>query len=353
MSLKAEDNVSDLFVANTHTPMLFFTSRGIVHKLKVWRLPQGTPQTRGKALVNLLPLEEGETISTVMPMPEDEGTWGALQIVFATSKGGIRRNKLSDFQNIRANGLIAMKLEEEGESLIAVRTCGESDDVLLATRLGRCIRFDVADVRVFSGRTSTGVRGIKLAEGDEVIGMSILHHTDYSADERAAYLKQARELRRAEGEEADDAVDVEAEPVEGTAELSPEQFAEMQAREQMILTVSEQGYGKRTSAYEYRLTGRGGQGIWNMDMGDRNKAIAAVFPINETDQLMMVSDSGQVIRMPVHDIRLTGRKSKGVTLFRLSGDERVVSVARLEDDGGDAGTEGGDDAATVAATDQP
>ncbi|MDG5494106.1 DNA gyrase subunit A [Niveispirillum sp. BGYR6] len=353
MSLKAEDNVSDLFVANTHTPMLFFTSRGIVHKLKVWRLPQGTPQTRGKALVNLLPLEEGETISTVMPMPEDEGTWGTLQIVFATSKGGIRRNKLSDFQNIRANGLIAMKLEEEGENLIAVRTCGESDDVLLATRLGRCIRFDVSDVRVFSGRTSTGVRGIKLADGDEVIGMSILHHTDYSADERAAYLKQARELRRVEGEEADDAVDVEAEPVEGTAELSPEQFAEMQAREQMILTVSEQGYGKRTSAYEYRLTGRGGQGIWNMDMGDRNKAIAAVFPINDTDQLMMVSDSGQVIRMPVHDIRLTGRKSKGVTLFRLSGDERVVSVARLEDDGGDAGTEGGDDAAPVAATDQP
>lgn len=336
MQLKAEDQVSDLFVSNTHTPMLFFTSRGIVHKLKVWRLPQGTPQTRGKALVNLLPLEEGETISTVMPMPEDEGTWGDLEIVFATSTGYIRRNKLSDFQSIRANGLIAMKLEEEGESLISVRTCTDQDDMLLATHLGRCIRFPVTEVRVFSGRTSTGVRGIKLAKGDAVIGMSILHHTDYSMEERAAYLKQARELRRAEGEDTDDTVDVDAEPV-GEATLSPEQFAEMQKREEMILTVSEQGFGKRTSAYEYRLTGRGGQGIWNMDMGDRNKAIAAVFPIHETDQLMMVSDGGQVIRMPVHDIRLTGRKSKGVTLFRLSGEEKVVSVARLEDDGSDAG----------------
>jgi len=334
MNLKAEDNVSDLFVSNTHTPMLFFTSRGIVHKLKVYRLPQGTPQTRGKALVNLLPLEEGETISTVMPMPEDESTWGDLEIVFATSTGYIRRNKLSDFQNIRANGLIAMKLEEEGETLISVRTCTDQDDVLLATHLGRCIRFPVTEVRVFSGRTSTGVRGIKLANGDAVIGMSILHHTDYSMEERAAYLKQARELRRAEGEDTDDAVDVDAEPV-GEATLSPEQFKEMQDREEMILTVSEQGFGKRTSAYEYRLTGRGGQGIWNMDMGDRNKAIAAVFPIHETDQLMMVSDGGQVIRMPVHDIRLTGRKSKGVTLFRLSGEEKVVSVARLEDDGSD------------------
>ncbi|YAA59634.1 DNA gyrase subunit A [Niveispirillum fermenti] len=342
MSLKAEDNVSDLFVANTHTPMLFFTSRGIVHKLKVWRLPQGTPQTRGKALVNLLPLTDGETISTVMPMPEDEATWGDLEIVFATSGGGIRRNKLSDFQNIRANGLIAMKLEEEGETLIAVRTCTDQDDVLLATRLGRCIRFPVTEVRVFSGRTSTGVRGIRLAKGDGVIGMSILHHTDYTMEERAAYLKQARELRRALGEEADDSVDVDAEPVAGEAALSPEQFAEMQAREEIILTVSEQGFGKRSSAYEYRLTGRGGQGIWNMDMGDRNKAIAAVFPIHETDQVMMVSDSGQVIRMPVHDIRLTGRKSKGVTLFRLAGEEKVVSVARLEDDGaGEGGAEAG------------
>ncbi|WP_162305834.1 DNA gyrase subunit A [Oleisolibacter albus] len=342
MSLKAEDQVSDLFVANTHTPVLFFTSRGIVYKLKVWRLPLGTPQTRGKALVNLLPLEEGETISTVMPMPEDESTWGDLHVMFATSRGNIRRNRLSDFQNIRANGLIAMKLEEEGETLIAVRTCSEQDDVLLATHLGRCIRFAVEEVRVFSGRTSTGVRGIKLVEeGDAVIGMSILHHTDYTVEQRAAYLKQARELRRALGEavDTDEQPDVEAEPVETSLVLPPEQFTEMQAREEMILTVSEQGFGKRTSSYEYRVTGRGGQGFWNMDMSKRNKAIAAVFPIAESDHLMMVSDGGQVIRMPVHDIRLTARKSLGVTLFRMADGERVVSVARLADDGnGENGT---------------
>ena len=343
MQLKAEDAVSELFVANTHTPMLFFTTRGLVHKLKVWRLPQGTPQTRGKALINLLPLAEGETISAVMPMPEDEGTWGDLNVMFATSKGGVRRNRLSDFTNIRSNGLIAMKFEEEDERLIAVRTCTGNDDVLLATRLGMCIRFPVDDVRVFSGRTSTGVRGIRLKAGDEVIAMSILRHNEYSAEQRAAYLKQARQLRQAMGEptDTDEAPDVEATPVEADIDLTPEQFIEMQAAEEIILTVSEQGFGKRTSAYEYRLTGRGGQGIWNMDMGDRNRAIAAVFPIHENDQVMMISDAGQVIRMPVHDIRLTGRKSKGVTLFRLSGEERVVSVAHLEDTGVGAAENGG------------
>ncbi|WP_246463028.1 DNA gyrase subunit A [Nitrospirillum iridis] len=344
MQLKVEDTVSDLFVANTHTPMLLFTSRGMVYKLKVWRLPLGQPQTRGKALVNLLPLEEGEVITTVMPMPEDEASWGDLNVLFVTSHGNVRRNKLSDFTNIRANGLIAMKLEEEGELLIAARTCTEADDVLLATRLGRCIRFPVEDVRVFAGRTSTGVRGIRLADGDEVIGLSILHHTPYSPEERAAYLKQAGAERRQQGEEVDDApADVEAEATGDVGTLAPDMYAEMKAREEFLLTVSVQGFGKRTSAYEYRLTGRGGQGIWNMDMGDRNRAIAAVFPIAETDQVMMVSNGGQVIRMPVHDVRITARKSKGVTLFRLSADEGVVSVARLADDGTDEG--GVDDAA--------
>ncbi|WP_044558721.1 DNA gyrase subunit A [Azospirillum sp. B4] len=343
MQLKVEDTVSDLFVANTHTPMLLFTSRGMVYKLKVWRLPLGQPQTRGKALVNLLPLEDGEAITTVMPMPEDEASWGDLNVLFVTSHGGVRRNKLSDFTNIRANGLIAMKLEEEGELLIAARTCTEADDVMLATRLGRCIRFPVEDVRVFAGRTSTGVRGIRLADGDEVIGLSILHHTPYSPEERAAYLKQANAERRQQGEEVDDTpADVEAEPTGEVGTLAPDLYAEMKAREEFLLTVSVQGFGKRTSAYEYRLTGRGGQGIWNMDMGDRNKAIAAVFPIAETDQVMMVSNGGQVIRMPVHDVRITARKSKGVTLFRLSADEGVVSVARLADDGAEEG--GADDA---------
>ncbi|HYE49083.1 MAG TPA: DNA gyrase subunit A [Azospirillaceae bacterium] len=344
MNLKAEDTVSDLFVANTHTPMLLFTSRGIVYKLKVWRLPQGTPQTRGKALVNLLPLEEGETITTVMPLPEDEESWGELNVMFATSHGNVRRNRLSDFANIRTNGLIAMKLEEEGELLISVRTCTEEDDVLLAARGGRCIRFPVSEVRVFSGRTSTGVRGIRLAGGDEVIGMSILRHVEATADERAAYLRQASALRRAAGEpeEAGDQADVEATPVDTSLVLSQERFDELAGKEEFILTVSEQGFGKRTSAYEYRLTGRGGQGIWNMDMGDRNKALVAVFPIKETDQIMMVSNGGQVIRMPVHDIRIAARKTKGVTLFRVSADERVVSVASLADEGEDAAEDGAD-----------
>nr|WP_225889932.1 DNA gyrase subunit A [Indioceanicola profundi] len=358
MNLKAEDTVSDLFVANTHTPMLFFTNRGMVYTLKVWRLPQGTPQTRGKALVNLLPLQEGDFITTVMPMPEDEESWGDLHVMFATSRGGVRRNRLSDFANIRSNGLIAMKLEEEGERLIAARPCSEQDDVLLATRRGRCIRFPVTDIRVFSGRTSTGVRGIKLVEeADEVIGMSILRHTEYTVEQRAAYLKQARELRRALGEQVDtdEPADVEAEPVETNIILSPEQFSEMQAREEVILCVSEQGFGKRSSAYEYRVTGRGGQGFWNMDMSKRNRAIAAVFPIDESDNVMMVSDGGQVIRMPVHDIRLTARKSLGVTLFRLAPEERVVSVARLaeetngENGNGDAGENGGDAAPSPEA----
>jgi len=345
MQLKTEDTVSDLFVANTHTPMLFFTNRGMVYTLKVWRLPQGTPQTRGKALVNLLPLEDGDFITTVMPMPEDESTWSDLHVLFATSRGNVRRNRLSDFANIRANGLIAMKFEEEGEHLIAARPCTENDDLLLATRAGLCIRFCVSEIRVFSGRTSTGVRGIRLKDGDEVIGLSVLRHTDYTVEQRAAYLRQARELRRSLGEavDADDSVDVEAEPVETSLVLPPELFTEMQVREEIILTVSEQGFGKRSSAYEYRLTGRGGQGFWNMDMGRRNRAIAAVFPIAETDQVMMVSDGGQVIRMPVHDIRLTARKSQGVTLFRLAEGERVVSVARLaEEANGENGDAPGD-----------
>jgi DNA gyrase subunit A len=336
MNLKAEDTVSDLFVANTHTPVLFFTNKGMVYRLKVWRLPQGTPQTRGKALVNLLPLDEGETITTVMPMPEDETSWGELNVLFATSLGGVRRNRLSDFANIRTNGLIAMKLEEEGEKLIGVQTCTEEQDVLLASRMGRCIRFPVSEIRVFAGRTSTGVRGIRLVEeGDAVIALSILRHTDYSAEQRVTFLKQQRELRRALGEavDTDDQPDVEAEPVEAAAPMPPELFAEMQAGEEMILTVSEQGFGKRTSSYEYRLAGRGGQGIWNMEMGRRNRAIAAVFPIVESDQVIMVSDGGQVIRMPTHDIRLTARKSQGVTLFRVAADERVVSVAHLPDTG--------------------
>jgi DNA gyrase subunit A len=329
MTMKEEDAVSDLFIANTHTPLLLFSSRGMVYRLKVYRLPLGTPTARGKAFVNLLPLVDGETISTVLPLPEDEATWGALHVVFATSKGNVRRNRLSDFANIRANGLIAMKLEEEGERLVGVRTCSEESDVLLATRDGKCIRFHIGDVRVFSGRTSTGVRGIKLADSDEVVTLSMLTHIESSPEERAAYLKAKRERGLdMEGEaapEADDAVSADV-------TLEPGRYEELEGLEQYILTVSDRGFGKRTSSYEYRVTGRGGQGIWNMEMGGRNGTIVAAFPVNTADQVMMATNGGQVIRMPVHDVRIAGRKTQGVTLFRIDAEERVVSVAGLADD---------------------
>ncbi|KAA0685904.1 DNA gyrase subunit A [Azospirillum brasilense] len=329
MSMKAEDAVSDLFVANTHTPLLLFSSRGMVYKLKVYRLPLGNPQARGKAFVNLLPLIDGETITTVLPLPEDEAVWADLHVVFATSKGNVRRNRLSDFANIRSNGLIAMKLEEEGERLIAVRTCSEADDVLLATGGGKCIRFEVADVRVFAGRTSTGVRGIRLSDGDEVISMTTLHHVDSSPEERAAFLKMKREEGvEMEGEAAPEADEVPTEAVT----ISPERYEELKGLEQYVLTVTERGYGKRTSSYEYRVTGRGGQGIWNMEMGDRNGSIVAAFPVEDSHQVMMVTNGGQVIRMPIHDVRIAGRKTLGVTLFRVGADERVVSVASIAED---------------------
>ncbi|WP_298380801.1 DNA gyrase subunit A [Azospirillum sp.] len=334
MSMKAEDAVSDLFVANTHTPLLLFSTRGMVYKLKVYRLPLGNPQARGKAFVNLLPLIDGETITTVLPLPEDEAAWSDLHVVFATSKGNVRRNRMSDFANIRSNGLIAMKLEEEGERLIAVRTCQESDDVLLATSGGKCIRFQVDDVRVFAGRTSTGVRGIKLGDGDEVVSMSMLRHVDASAEERAAFFKMRRdEGVEMEGEAAPEADEVAADSVT----LAPERYEDLKRLEQYILTVSDRGYGKRTSSYEYRVTGRGGQGIWNMEMGERNGSIVATFPVEASHQVMMVTNGGQVIRMPLHDVRVAGRKTLGVTLFRVGAEERVVSVASIAEDEGENG----------------
>jgi DNA gyrase subunit A len=340
MTMKEEDAVSDLFVANTHTPLLVFSSRGIVYKMKVWRLPVGTPTARGKAFVNLLPLTEGETISTVLALPEDEATWSELNIVFATSKGGIRRNKLSDFANIRSNGLIAMKLDdEEGERLISVRTCAEDDDILLATRQGKAIRFRIGDeVRVFSGRTSTGVRGIRLAEGDEVVSMSILAHVEATPEERAAFLRVKRErgLEMDNGDAAAVTADAEDEEAAADATIDAERFEDLLKREQYVLTVSDRGFGKRTSSYEYRVSGRGGQGIWNMEMSERNGLIVASFPVAEGAQVMMVTNGGQVIRMPVHDVRVAGRKTQGVTLFRVDPDETVVSIASIAEDDGEA-----------------
>ncbi|MFP5514088.1 MAG: DNA gyrase subunit A [Alphaproteobacteria bacterium] len=334
MSMKAEDAVSDLFVANTHTPLLLFSNRGMVYKLKVYRLPLGNPQARGKAFVNLLPLIDGETITTVLPLPEDEAAWADLHVVFATSKGNVRRNRMSDFANIRSNGLIAMKLEEEGERLIGVHTCSEADDVLLATRGGKCIRFPVDDVRVFAGRTSTGVRGIKLADGDEVVSLSILTHVDATPEERAAFFKMKRdEGLEMEGEAAPEADDVPADSVT----LTQERYEELKQKEQYILTVSDRGYGKRSSSYEYRIAGRGGQGIWNMEMGERNGSIVAAFPVESNHQVMMVTNGGQVIRMPLHDVRVAGRKTLGVTLFRVGAEERVVSVATIAEEEGENG----------------
>ncbi len=336
-ALKDEDFVSDLFVASTHTPLLVFTSKGIVHKMKVWQIPLGTPQARGKALVNLLPLEEGENISVYLRLPENEEIWDEMDILFATSTGNVRRNKLSDFKNIRSNGLIAMKLEEEGEKLVSVKIAREDEDVLLATAQGRAIRFPVTDVRVFAGRTSTGVRGVKLAEAgkgknksdklDEVISMSILKHVEATPDERNAYLKMASKLRGVEEE------GVELEEDGADVDLSEERFRDMQAKEQFLLTVTVKGFGKRTSAYEYRLSGRGGQGVANMGLTEKNGAeVVATFPVTDEHQIMLVTDGGQLIRTPVRDVRFTGRSAQGVTLFKVAEDENVVSVGWLIQD---------------------
>lgn len=323
-ALKDDDFVSDMFVASTHTPIIFFTSRGISHKLKVWQLPLASPQSRGKALVNLLPLEQNENVSVYLRVPENEEIWDKLDIMFATSHGSVRRNKLTDFQNIRANGLIAMKLDK-GEELVSVKICAADEDVMLSTRLGKAIRFPVNDIRVFAGRTSTGVRGIKLAKGDEVISMSILKHIDASAEERTAYLKAANALRGADEE----GTEFEG---EGTT-LSEERFKELQDKEQFILTATNSGFGKRTSAYEYRVSGRGGMGVTNMTLTKKNGGeVVASFPVTDHHQVMLISNQGQMIRMPVSGVRFTGRSAQGVTLFKVSQGESVVSVAWLIDD---------------------
>lgn len=324
VNMKDEDFVSDLFVASTHTPILFFTSKGIVHRMKVYQLPLGNPQSRGKAFVNMLPLEADENISVILRLPEDEAVWDTLDILFATTHGSVRRNKLSDFRSIRSNGLIAMKLEAH-EKLIDVKICKDDEDVVLATRFGRAIRFEVEDLRVFAGRTSTGVRGIKLQKDDEVISMSILKHIKATPEERTAYLKRISALRGA---------DAEGMEFEGdAANISDDRFAELQTAEQFLLTVTTGGFGKRTSAYEYRVTGRGGQGITNIGLTKKNGlTVAGTFPVTSDHQVMLVTDAGQMIRMKVDGIRFTGRGAQGVTLFRVAEDEHIVSVALLKQD---------------------
>ncbi len=338
MQTKEEDFVHRLFVANTHTPVLFFSSRGKAYKEKVWRLPLAAPQARGKALVNMLPLEQGERITTIMPLPEDEASWATLDVIFATTRGTVRRNKLSDFVDVRRNGLIAMKLDE-GESIVDVATATERDDILLTTSDGQCIRFAAPEVRVFQGRSSMGVRGVSLGQGDKVISLSILNHFEATGDERAAYLKRANALRRRMGEDVSpDAGAAEVEEAAAAVELSDARFYEMQAAEQIILTVSENGYGKRTSSYEYRTTGRGGKGIVAMAVNARNGKLVASFPVGQDDEIMLVTDGGQLIRCPVEGIRIAGRGTQGVIVFNTADDERVVSVEHIGDVGeGDEG----------------
>ena len=330
MATKEEDFVQALYVVNTHTPVLFFSTTGMVYKLKVYKLPVGNPQSRGKAMVNLLPLKEGETISTVMPMPEDEATWAQLNVMFATSGGDVRRNDLSDFVSINRTGKIAMKLEEGGDRLIGVATCDDKNDVLLSTRQGKCIRFEVSDVRVFAGRSSMGVRGIKLGEGDEVISMSILKHVDFDTESRDAYLKMSRKLRG--GDEVEEVADGEEAAAATTKVLSEDEFKRFASAEEFILTATRNGFGKRTSAYEYRITNRGGSGIVSIATSKRNGEVVASFPVADKDQVMMITDAGRLIRIPVGDVRIAGRSTQGVTMFATGEEENVTSVAHLPQD---------------------
>ena len=296
-------------------------------------MPLGSPTSKGKPFINLLPLDEGENITAIMKLPENEADCRDLSIMFATAQGNVRRNSLMDFVNVQSNGKIAMKLDE-GDKLVNVMLCTEANDVMLAAKSGKCIRFPVTEVRVFVGRNSTGVRGIKLAEGDEVISMSMLKHTDATSEQRDEYLKVSSALKHMQTETGDD-VTISPEQTGLLSVLNVEQFKAMQENEEFILTVTSSGYGKRSSSYEYRVTGRGGQGIANMEMSARNKEVVSSFPIENDNQIMMVTDGGKLIRMPVEDIRIAGRKTQGVILFRTAEDERVVSVTWLNADEGD------------------
>jgi DNA gyrase subunit A len=332
-STRGDDVVTRSFNAHTHQYVLFFSSGGKAFREKVWRLPEATTTAKGRALVNLLPELGKDEITTVLPLPQDETLWENLHLVFATASGGVRRNKLADFKNVRAVGLIAMKLDE-GDRLIGVATCRDGDDVFLATKRGRCIRFQITDenLRVFSGRDSAGVRGIKLLKDDEVMSLSVLRHVEATPEERAAYLKYASAMRR--GTEETETAEAEAEEPSGGDEpvseiaLADARIVELAAGEEILLTVTDQGFGKRSSAYEYRVTGRGGQGIANITLNAKRNgtAVAASFQVRDGDDVMLVTDGGRLIRVPVDQVRITGRSVMGVTLFRLDDNERVTSV---------------------------
>ncbi|OQX94057.1 MAG: DNA gyrase subunit A [Rickettsiaceae bacterium 4572_127] len=320
MNTKDEDFITNVFVANTHTPLLFFSNDGMAYKLKVYKLPLGSPTSTGKALINLLPLKQGEKITTIMPMPEDEDTWENLFVMFATSKGTVRRNRLSDFISVRANGKIAMKLENDKDKLVDVKTCNEDQDVFLTLNNGKCTRFSVKDIRIFASRNSMGVRGIRIKGKDEVISMSLLHHLKEDTEIREKFLKQSRAMRKEDG----------AEDVANLSLLSAEEFETLRAKEDFIISITDTGQGKRSSSFEYRTAHRGGMGMTNMKLGDKNNEIIGSFPITEDQQLILVTNKGKLIRIPIVNVRITGRASSGVKLFTVGKGEKVVSVARID-----------------------
>ena len=333
MQTKDEDFVTRVFAASTHAPILFFSSAGMAYKLKTWRLPLGDPRTKGRALVNILPLEAGETITSVMALPEDEHDWDKLDVMFATRSGGVRRNKLSDFVQVNRNGKIAMK-PDEGDGIVDVQICSEDDDILLTTANGQCVRCRVTDVRVFKGRDSTGVRGVTLAEGDTVIGMGVLRHIDVTTKEVADYFKwDAKDRGEVEveaDEEAPAATDGEATPFE--------RLSWLKTQEQFILTVTSNGLGKRASAYEYRVTNRGGKGLIAHKLQGDARVIGS-FPVKDEEELLLVTDKGQLIRTGVDQIRIAGRATQGVILISVAEDEHVVAAERLEALNGEGGEE--------------
>ena len=330
-SLKEDDVVTQLFVANTHTQLLFFTTEGMAYKLKCWRLPQGGRTSKGKAIVNILPIPQGVSVAAIMPVDRDEDEWDDLQIVFATSKGSVRRNRLSDFTNVMRNGKIAMKFEGEDENtrLINARICSEDDDIMLVTDSGRAIRFPVPDVRVFNSRNSTGVRGVRLLNGDEVVSMSVIRHFEAESDERASYLK----MRRAMAGLADDAEASDEEEGNADSRLSPERYAEMSAAENLILTITAKGLGKLSSSHDYPIRGRGGMGVTAWEKSMRGGEIVASFPVERGDQIMLATSTGQSIRVPVDGISFRSRSAGGVRVFNTRAGETVVSVAWIADQG--------------------
>ncbi len=361
IDLKEEDATTQVFIANTHTPMLFFSTKGKAYKLKTFRLPLGNPQSRGRSMVNIFPLEQGEAINVIMPLPENEEDWNKLSIVFATANGNIRRNMLSDFQSVRANGKIAIGLKE-GDSLIGVAVANEKDHTLLASSQGKALRSPVSGLRVFKGRNSTGVRGMNLEKGDKLISLAILSGTSYETASRDEYLNLPLECRaqiatmlpslyspeselREGSYHKDEPITLEGLKKTGNEEvaakieeilkanpvnLPADKVIEYACGEQFILTVTENGYGKRSSAYEYRITGRGGKGITNIITSERNGNVCASFPVRNMDQIMLVTNAGKLIRCPVNEIRIAGRNTQGVTIFRIDDKEKIVSAAHIE-----------------------